>query len=317
MKPLVSVVIPSYNPSPKVLSRVLNSLKSQSFSPKKWELIIVNNASTRWPEECLFLNKEIDNLSIIYEPQPGATYARQRGLKAAKGDISILVDDDNILSHNYLLRAVALLAANPSVGALGGRINLEFSQEPPRWIEEFYGILGSWDHGDTFLVSNGLCPLGSSTKQYPYFAPLTAGLVVRRPTWEAWLTHLDLHPVMPDRCQGALSSGGDNDAILTMMESGWEVAYSPELSLTNYVPSFRLAPTYLAKLNYECRLGFIRALRRHDACPWPLIPLWTLPIRVVKSWIYTQGWKAPENYIRWRGKVGTYRGLVCSDKPTP
>jgi len=310
MKPLLSVIIPSYNPDEKILTRVISALLGQTLDCNTWELIIINNDSSKWPADSFFSQFKLPNLKIIDEQKPGATYARKCGLENARSGIAILVDDDNILDSNYLKCAVDLLEKHPRVGAIGGRMRLEFAEEPPDWLDEFHGILGAWDHGDKPLISNGIRPPGFRQNQYPYFAPLTAGLVLKRAAWEAWLSHLQSRPIMKDRCRDELSSGGDNDAILAIMSAGWEVAYFPQLSFINHIPPFRLSPDYLAKLNYECKQGLIRALRRHSACPWPLIPKWTLPLRIAKSWVLNRAWSDPKNKIRWSGHVGLYNGLV-------
>jgi len=314
MKPLFSIIIPSYNPDEDIFLRVLDALYAQSIPPSRWELIIVNNASTQWPSQDFFKKHTRNNARVLVEHQQGATYARKCGLEAARADLAILVDDDNILEGNYLETAIDLISQYPKIGAFGGRLELEFISPPPSWIDRCRGILASWDHGDSVLISNGIRPHGSTQNYYPPFSPLTAGLVLRRPTWEAWLAHLRTQPIMQDRCGDSLSSGGDNDAILAILKSGWEVGYFPTLKLTNIIPEFRLNPTYLAKLNYECQLGLMIALRRHDACPWPAIPYWTLPLRLILSFFRYRAWRSRPDYILWRGQVGRYCGLLKSAK---
>jgi len=310
MPPLISIIIPSYNPDEGILRRVLDALYEQTIPPPKWELIIVNNASTQWPSQNFFEKYEEKNIRILVEPQQGATYARKRGLEEARADLAVLVDDDNVLSKDYLEIALNRLEEYPQVGALGGRVKLEFLEEPSFQMDTLHGLFAAWDHGDTMLISNGIRPPGAIRNEYPPFAPITAGLVLRRPTWEAWLAYLNTHPIMPDRCGGALSSGGDNDAVLAILESGWEVAYLPDIYLTNVIPPFRLTPNYLERLSYGCSFGFIQALRRHEACPWPPIPRWTLPLRVARAWFRCRAWKGPANRIRWRGLVGHFTARV-------
>jgi len=310
MNPLISIIIPSYNPDEGILQRVLDALYEQTISSEKWELIIVNNASTQWPAQDFFAKYEGGNIRILVEAQQGATYARKRGLEEASADLAVLVDDDNILGKDYLEKALIRLQEYPQVGALGGRVKLEFLKEPPVWMDTLHGLFASWDHGDTMLISNGIRPPGATRNEYPPFAPITAGLVLRRAAWEAWLAHLNTQPIMSDRCGDSLSSGGDNDAILAILKSGWEVAYLPEIYLTNIIPPFRLTPKYLERLSYGCSAGFTQALRRHDACPWPPIARWTLPLRVARAWFRYRAWRGPANKIHWRGAVGHFTARV-------
>jgi len=310
MNPLISIIIPSYNPDGKILRRVLDAIYMQTVPPSKWELIVVNNNSTQWPSQSFFDQYKENNIRVLVELQQGATYARKRGLEAASGEIAVLVDDDNLLCTDYIEVALNKLEAYPQVGALGGRVKLEFIEEPSFQMDTLHGLFAAWDHGDTMRISNGIRPQGAVRNEYPPFAPITAGLVLRRPTWEAWLAYLNTHPIMPDRCGGALSSGGDNDAVLAILEAGWEVAYLPEIYLTNIIPPFRLTPEYLARLSYGCAYGFIQALRRHDACAQAPIPRWTLPLRVARAWFRCRAWRGPANRIRWRGLVGHFTALV-------
>jgi len=310
MNSLISIIIPSYNPDEIIFRRTLDALYAQTLSPSQWELIIVNNASTLWPPDSFFERYGENNFRIILESQQGATYARKRGLESANTDIAILVDDDNILESHYLEEALTILEQYPRVGAFGGRIKLDFLQEPPSWLSECHGILASWNHGDSVLISNGIRPPGATRNVYPFFSPITAGMVLRRPSWEAWLAHLNSQPIMPDRCGESLSSGGDNDAALAILRSGWELGYFPSLVLKNIIHESRFDPHYLERLSFGCSAGFIQALRRHDACPWAPIPRWTLPLRVARAWFRCRAWRGPANRIRWRGLVGHFSALV-------
>ena len=118
MDDLISVIIPTYNPDLNRLSKTLAGLQKQTLPPNKWELIIVNNNST------LPINVPLNwhpDSRIIIEPTQGLTYARLRGFTSAKGDIIILVDDDNVLEENYLQRVLDIFKKHPKLGAAGGK----------------------------------------------------------------------------------------------------------------------------------------------------------------------------------------------------
>jgi hypothetical protein len=201
-----------------------------------------------------------------------------------------------------------LAAAHPRVGAFGGRSLPEFEIEPPTWAREFLPLLALRDHGGAPQISQGLRPVGAERNAYPAeAAPIGAGMVLRRAATQAWLDDAGAAS-LSDRRGTELTSGGDNDIVLTTMKYGWEVAYFPELSLTHLIPATRLAPEYLARLNYGISKSWMQLLTRHDASPWPPIAPATVPWRKLKAWFVYRPWSGPAAHIRWRGACGHFEG---------
>jgi len=311
MEPLISVIIPSHNPNNHRLARALGALRVQTLPVGQWETLIIDNASTEFPDNSFLGSSSPTNFRVIKESRLGLTSARACGLRAARGEAAVFVDDDNLLSPDYLEQVATLLDTSPTTGALGGRITPEFEHCPAKWVEEFLGILACWNHGEEPLLSSPKVQDGTGDLIWPYFAPVGAGMVLRRAAWEAWLTFLDsTDDTLSDRKGNQLSSGGDNEIVLIALKAGWQVGYFPSLSLTHLIPESRLDPHYLARLNYGCSFGFIQALRRHNACPWPPISRWTLPLRLARAWLRCRAWQGPANYIRWRGLVGHFAARI-------
>ena len=98
---LISVIIPTYNPNIQRLEQTLTGLKIQSLPYKFWELLIVDNNSSTVFTDKIDISWQPGS-SIISEPRQGLTYARLKGFSSAKGDIIVMVDDDNILQEDYL-----------------------------------------------------------------------------------------------------------------------------------------------------------------------------------------------------------------------
>lgn len=94
-----SVVIPVYN-RPDELYEVLSSLVSQSF--KDFEVIVIDDGSTISSRTVIEQFQNSLNLTYLSLPNQGQGFARNDGMKAAKGSFFIILDSDVSLPLTYL-----------------------------------------------------------------------------------------------------------------------------------------------------------------------------------------------------------------------
>lgn len=294
----ISVIIPTHNPHSGRLCRTLAALCAQRLPMARWEVVLVDNAS---PTPVATGASGPINLRIVREPTLGLTAARRCGLRAVAGEFVVMVDDDNVLAPDYLEKTLAHFAAHPRVGAFGGRSVPEFEAAPPDWVREFDDLLACRDLGPTPLLS------GPDSHEYPVFAPIGAGLALRRAAAQPWLDDPSAD-TLPDRRGATLTSSGDNDIIFSVLRGGWQVAYFPDLTLTHLIPVGRTQPHYLAQLNRGIQKSWQQVLRRHGASPWPAIAPWTVPLRQTKAWFTYRAWSSPAARIRWQGACGHFEG---------
>jgi GT2 family glycosyltransferase len=176
--PRVSVVIPTHNPRMDYLRRVLEALRGQTLAKGLWELVIVDNGSrlplkagagqqdnrSAGPQNCgTSLPSHIptlppstahldlswhQNARIVREEKLGLTFARLRGFAEVKGELIVMVDDDNVLAPDYLETTVRIAQAHPELGAFGGKCLPEFEVEPERWLASVTSGLGLRDLGE-------------------------------------------------------------------------------------------------------------------------------------------------------------------------
>lgn len=98
----ISVIIPSYKPQFYIYS-CLESLKKQSYN--KFEIIIVLNGCHEpyYSQIQQYIQTlDLTNTHIIQTDTPGVSNARNIGLNLAKGQYITFIDDDDIISSNYL-----------------------------------------------------------------------------------------------------------------------------------------------------------------------------------------------------------------------
>ncbi|MBI1289683.1 glycosyltransferase [bacterium] len=302
--PLISVIICAHNPRPDVIRRTLSGLAQQTLSRDQWELLVVDNAS-RDPIDI----SPAPFAQVLHEPTLGITYARLCGTGAARGEIIIFVDDDNVLAPDYLEHALRIMNEHPNWGCLGGRNIPEFETPPPDWLEKTgTSLLACRDPGDKELLASWKD--GEWKERFPWFSPVGAGMVIRREIAARYAEMLHAKSDRPlfDRVGKSLSSGGDNDMVLATLRWGWVVAYSPLLRLDHLIASARLTVEYQGKLHRGCNRSWAMLLAVHGISPWPPVQRWTLPLRMARAWWRMKPWQSPERRVRFQGLCGLFEG---------
>lgn len=95
MSILVSVVMPTYNRK-KVLEQTLLAYDRQSFSPEEFEVIVIDDGSSDGTEEMVLRLKVSYPLIYIKQINQGSAVARNTGVKKARGEVILFVDDDGL-----------------------------------------------------------------------------------------------------------------------------------------------------------------------------------------------------------------------------
>ncbi|MGH7995520.1 MAG: glycosyltransferase, partial [Opitutaceae bacterium] len=190
--PDLSVIVPCHNPDIGRFIRTLRGLREQTLEPARWEAIVVDSASDRFPADSLFREMRLPGLRLVREPAPGLTAARVRGFREAQGQVCVMVDDDNVLAPDYLAFGLAAFQGDPRLGAAGGKSLPEFHPDPPAWIREFDGLLALRDLGERPVRAEWA---DGSPRDYPGCAPVGAGLAVRRDAALAYGDAVDRDPL--------------------------------------------------------------------------------------------------------------------------
>lgn len=114
--PLLSVIVPVFNPAQDVLADTLDSVLAQTYP--RWELCIADDASTaEHVRETLQRYADVDNrVKVIYRPMSGhIAAASNSALDLAHGEFVILLDHDDILAPEALTSIAEVVANQPLV----------------------------------------------------------------------------------------------------------------------------------------------------------------------------------------------------------
>ncbi|QJE94283.1 glycosyltransferase [Luteolibacter luteus] len=301
---MITVVIPTHNPKSAFLERTLEALRGQTMPPEKWELLIIDNASSTPVDSALVAWHPAAR--IVREMELGLTHARLRAIREARGALMVWVDDDNVLDASYLERAAAAFEKSPRLGAAGGRSIPEYQEPPPKWFRLGLAPCGCRDLGPEARVATW----DAAKPEYPACAPIGAGMVIRKEAMVPWAEAVVADPRRQalGRKGKSLTSGEDNDINLTVLRGGWDLGYLPELSLTHLIPGTRLTLDYVTRIARVSYRDFVRVLDIHGIRPWPRISRLTIPVRSFRAWLACKGWRGPVERIRWQSAVGQFEG---------
>ena len=101
----ISVIIPTYKPE-KYIIECFQSIDNQSFNKKEFEVIIVLNG-VREPYFSFldeYLLKCEFNYILFFTDLKGVSRARNIGIERSKGRYIAFIDDDDLVSEDYLIR---------------------------------------------------------------------------------------------------------------------------------------------------------------------------------------------------------------------
>ena len=100
----VSVIVPVYNII-EYLERCVNSLTSQTY--RDLEIILVDDGSTDGSGElCDELTKKDERIRVFYQENAGSSAARNKGIKAAKGEYISFVDSDDYVNPDFIEKMI-------------------------------------------------------------------------------------------------------------------------------------------------------------------------------------------------------------------
>ncbi|MBI2611452.1 glycosyltransferase family 2 protein [Candidatus Gottesmanbacteria bacterium] len=235
-KPLVSVVIPSFNEE-KYLPRCLSSLQNQTF--KNFEIIVVDNNST--DNTAQIANKF--GARVVKETNQGMSRARDKGFEEAKCEIITRTDADSIAEAKWLETIYDTFINNHQLVGITGNLLSPYKKIPnlifKGWAYFLSVILGTACSGHIYLIG--------------------PNMAVRKSAWKKTIPHHDdsiIHEDIDLSCH--LSEVGKLAFIpeMKVVLSGRKVDENPLKGLRDYLLKYPLR--YLSTLRIHHPF-----LRRH------------------------------------------------------
>src|SRR5947209_3573153 len=117
MQSLVSIVVVTFNSLPYI-EECLASVQKQSH--KRWELLVIDNASTDGTRE--FLSGRDAGRVILNAQNIGFAAAQNQGIKMARGDWLLALNPDVVLDGDFICRLFAAADGRNDVGTVCGKL---------------------------------------------------------------------------------------------------------------------------------------------------------------------------------------------------
>lgn len=155
-RPLALSVIVPVHQGRDHLVRVLAALAASELARERWELIVVDDASTDGSAE---IAAGYADLVVRLTGLPrGPAYARNRGVEVSRGENIAFVDSDVLVQPQALGRMLAAIASEPGIGAVMGSYDAERASRG--LVSEYRNLLRHAEHsfsaGEDEAFSAGL-----------------------------------------------------------------------------------------------------------------------------------------------------------------
>ncbi|MDZ5434244.1 glycosyltransferase [Pseudomonas fluorescens] len=154
--PLISIIMPVYNPPLDLLREAVDSVKGQLYP--NWQLCLADDASTD-PEVVNYLKSlstEDGRIDVVFRSENGhISRASNSALEIAKGQFVALMDNDDLLPEHSLYWVARTIIENPKAGLIYSdedKIDTQGRRSSPYFKSDWNEYL--------FRSQNMICHLG-------------------------------------------------------------------------------------------------------------------------------------------------------------
>ena len=231
-----SVIIATYNRAEELV-KTLESLKKLE-STKPWEVIIVDNNSHDDTRDVVL--RTVDSFPVplhyLLEKEQGRSAALNAGIRAAKGEILAITDDDVRVDPLWLRNAEQALE-RLQCDYVGGKALPIWSGKIPNWMPnrggKHWGVIALLDYGPEPIEFGERVPLG-------------VNMVFRRECFE----RAGLWDNSIGRKAGTLLGQEVREWSQRGRTAGLRGFYSPDLVVHHVIPEDRLTKRYFRRWFY-------------------------------------------------------------------
>lgn len=247
---VVSVVICTYNRA-SILEETLQSFVDvRGAQDACVELLIVDNNSNDLTAQVVDRYKaQLPGMRYVFEPELGLSYARNAGIRQARGALVAYVDDDVLFDAGWIEAVRKIFLDTPEASCMGGQSIPIFEGGRPEWLK------------DSFLGTYGSTLSGMSIKWmlYPEH-PYGLNMVFRRDVF----ARVGMFNPSLGRIKDNLLSMEETEYFMRVSQAGLKVIYNPAALLYHRIPASRTEKDWIMSRYYWQGISSIAFRQIHE-----------------------------------------------------
>ncbi len=218
----------------------LDSLAVQTgIDRSRMDVLVVDNGSTDNTLEVVeqYRPRLPFDLSTASEPHQGISFARNKSLEAARGDIIAYIDDDAIAAPDWAAQHLRAYETDPDVRGAMGRIFPVWEAERPDWLDPLLeSYLTVCDYGDEpfDLAGTTHAPVGANMS-------LSRTAMIEAGGFDVRFGFGGLEKI----------PGEENEIAQRIWAKGWKLVYWPAASVQHGVPADRMTVKWFKKRVFD------------------------------------------------------------------
>lgn len=235
----LSLIIATYNRSQSLI-RTLHSVAEQTFDPKAWECIVVDNRSTDDTKEQVARFGELHpqlNIHYAYEANQGLSAARNCGISLSTGEVIAFVDDDETLEESLIGSYIDFFESYDDAMAAGGGVVAYYDEQRPQWMSPY----------TEQMIANPI-DLGDKVRTFPSSrVPAGGNMAFRRRLFD----HIEPFNTQLGRCGTKLIGGEENELFGRIRSMGCRLYYVPNAAIRHHIAPEKVTDDYFDRLAFN------------------------------------------------------------------
>lgn len=264
----LSLIIATYNRAEQLMV-TLESVATQRHPAQRWECIVVDNNSkddTRERVEAFAAAHPDLQIRYVFEPNQGLSYARNRGISEAQGEIVAFIDDDETIVEEFIEAYVELFASHNDAMSAGGKIVAHYPTGRPGWMSKY----------TEQPIANPM-DFGESVKPFPKGRiPGGGNMAMRRSVFDK----IGRFDTSLGRTGKQLIGGEESDLFERIEAAGMACYYVPRAVMYHIIPESKLTIDYFRRLAFNTGLSQRRRAELHNRTT-------SLYVREIMKWCAT------------------------------